>query len=189
MAESESKVELKAAGFNSTVDVTRDLVGAAVFDRFVDQLPPELADYIKRPRLATAWIPFADFIRISELMGNQLFGGDLERAFEVGRRQFKADLSTVYKVFVRLGSVSFIAKRCALIYGTYTRNAGTMKVLAEQDHQLDVEISGHPFARPSLWQYLRGTVHGAAEASGAKSVKTTIVEAQGQRCVIRLAWV
>lgn len=184
-----SEVELKAAGFNSSVAAVRELAGAAAFDAFVAKMPAELADYIRRPRLATTWIPFADFMAIAEGFLRELFRGDLERAFEVGRLQFKNDLSTVYKIFVRAGSVNYLAKRCAVVYGTYTRNAGTMRVVLEEDHLIEAEVIDHPFGRPALWQYLRGNIHAAAEASGARGVKTAIVETRDRYCRYRLTWV
>jgi hypothetical protein len=181
--------ELKAAGFNSAVAASRELVGDAAFDQFVAKLPPQLSDYILRPRLATTWIPFADFVTIAERLLSDLFRGDLERAFEVGRRQFKNDLSTVYKIFVRAGSVNYLAKRCAVVYGTYTKNCGTMRVVREDDHLIEADVIDHPFGRPALWQYLRGNVHAAAEASGARSVKTAIVSESDRNCRYRLTWI
>jgi hypothetical protein len=190
MAGSVAEPELKAAGFNSSMQVARELVGEAAFDRFVEKLPPELADLIKRPRLATNWLSFTQVMTINERILDDLMHGDLEKVFELGRRQFKADLNSIYKVFVRVGSVNFIAKRTAVLYGTYTRNCGTMSVVREEPNLLEVEVNGHPLARPGLWHYLRGNVHGGAEASGAKNVKSLLVEASdvSQRARIRITW-
>jgi hypothetical protein len=183
--------EGKAAGFNSTVEVAREMAGAAAFESFVTGLPPELADYIRRPRLATSWIPLADSSDISTRMVDQLFGGDVEKAFEMARRQFLRDLSTIYRVFIRLGSVSFVARRASNLYTTYVRNAGTMRLVRDEVRLVEVQVSDHPIPTASLWHFMRGTVHGATEASGARDVTTQIVDGGGpsdHNCRIRVTW-
>ncbi len=172
------------------MSVAREMVGAAVFDRFVETLPPHLADYFLHPRLATNWLPLDDCMAITRHILDELLDGDFERVFEVARRQFKADLSTVYRVFVRLGSVAAVARRTATVYATYSRNAGSMSVVREEDHLIEVEVIDHPSPSPHVWQFIRGNVHGAAEASGAHAVKTSIVDGGGNRprCRIRVTW-
>src|SRR5262245_8885647 len=125
--------EAKAAGLNSGIAITREMAGAERFDRFVQSLPPELANYVSKPPLATAWLPLDHLIDFHSRAWRELFREDLNAAFEVGRRQFIHDLSTLYKVFIRLGSPGFVSRRAAAVWTTYVRNCGRMAVTREEE--------------------------------------------------------
>lgn len=183
--------EIKAAGFNSIIDVAREMAGPAAFARFVDTLPAHTADFIHHPRLATAWLPLAESSDFTERLLADLFAGDTDKMYELARRQFLRDLSTVYRIFIRLGSVSFIARRVSNLYTTYVRDAGSMRLVRDEQRVVEVEVQDHPYPSRALWHYMRGTVQGATEASGARGVSTQIVDGGGdldRRCRLRVTW-
>jgi hypothetical protein len=182
--------EVKAAGFNSFLELTRQTVGQAAFDGMVAGLPPELADYIRRPRLAPTWLPMKDASAIQERVWQELLGGNAERIFELARRQLIADMSTVYKFFLKFGSPGLVARRAPAIYGTFVRNAGEMRLVRDEDRLVELEVVRHPFPSPAFWESMRGNIHGTADATRAPHARTSIVDGGGASPSgrIRLTW-
>lgn len=182
--------QTKAAGFNSSITTVRGMVTKEEFERFVAGLPPVSAALIQAPPLAMSWIPMEQTIEVHGRIFSDLFRGDPERMFEFGRRQFLADMNTMYKAFIRVASPRFVAGRAASIYETYTRDAGTMKVARDEERLIDLLVEGHPFPTTGNWAYLRGTVHAVIELTGVKDVKVKIAEGGGgsARCLYRITW-
>ena len=79
-----NRPEGKAAGFNSSVAVARELVGDARWRAFVADLPPEDAELIEHPPLAPSWVPLDRMLRIQAAMWRELFGNAEDKVFELG---------------------------------------------------------------------------------------------------------
>ena len=161
----------KAAGLNSTVAVVRQMVTKEEFDRFVASLPPHCSALIMYSPLAISWLPMSDSVDLHQHIFTDLFNNSLERMFELGRRQFLSDMNTIYRIFMRIASPSFVATRAASIYELYSRDAATMRIVREEPRAIEIAIEEHPFPEASNWAFLRGTIQGVIEATGVKNVK------------------
>lgn len=182
--------EAKAAGINSSIQVLRQMVPAETFAAFLEQLPPNLADLVRRPPVATAWVPLAISVPFYERAYRELFGGSDERMFELGRRQSREDLSTIYRFFVRIASPSFVAARAAQLWGTYARDAGTMRLTRNDDRVAELLVEDYGAASAPVWPYLCGMVHGILELTKVAGIRVTIVEGGGasNHARLRVTW-
>jgi hypothetical protein len=99
-------------------------------------------------------------------------------------------MSTVYRFFLKFGSPPLVARRAGAIYGTFTRHAGELQLVRDEDLLLEFALTGHPFPSPEVWQSTRGAIHGTADATRAANAKTSIVAGGGSlsHCRIRLTW-
>jgi hypothetical protein len=187
MAEAESK----AAGLISWLKVARQNSGADEWARFLAALPPESRALVERPPLPVTWLPAATTTAIIDKASEMLFGGDVDKQIEVARQQLRNDLSTIYRVFIKVASPKYVASRAAAIYGTYFRNNGTMRVIAETDNSVDIVVEGVRLPSPSQYANFRGSILGALELTRVKNPRVVIVSGGGATetsCLYRASW-
>jgi hypothetical protein len=171
--------EAKAAGFSSFLTVLRTMVPADRLEPFFTTLPADTLALIKHPPLPITWIPLDTSAVLYEAVHERLFGGDVERIFEAGRAQMKADMRGLYRVFIRIASPAYVAARTTQIWETYVRDAGKMRLVVEEPHLLEIEVTGHTRPSRAFWHFLRGNIHGVIELTGVKSPKVTILSGGG----------
>src|SRR6478672_6668598 len=169
--------ELKAAGFNSYVQALRTVGGDAAFARLLAAVTPETRALLEKPPLPMLWLPVRHSVELDEQAPATLFGGNVERMVDVGREQFRKDLGTVYRIFVRVASPHYVAERAAQIYQTYVRGNGTMRLADKGDKWLSLVFEGVRTPSPGFYALRRGNVLGAIDATGARNAR--IEQAEG----------
>lgn len=182
--------EVKAAGFNSLIATLRGMVSASAFDDFVASLPPACAALIREPPLALSWIRLSSVAPIYPDIFERLFNRDPVKMFELGRAQFRADLSGIYRMFLRVASPTFVAERTSDIYKLYTRECGTLRTVLNQPGRIEILLEGHPFGSLAFYHYLRGSMFGAIELTGVSQLNVVIIDGGGDssRCQLRATW-
>src|SRR5262245_26212488 len=145
MADAEAKLaEGKAQGFNSTVVALRELCSPEQFGQIVSALSPETRALVERPALPLEWLPDRHFTELIATAERLILRGD-EAAFEkLGAESLKRDISTVYRVFIRIASPQYVISRAAQIWSTYARNGGTLTATPIGDRSVDVRYEGVP---------------------------------------------
>jgi len=171
--------EAKAVGVASFIAVLRDMIPADQLEKFFTTLPPATLEIVRKPPLPVTWIPVEHTFPLYEGAFDKLFAGDVDRIFEVGRSQLKADLRGIYRIFIRIATPAFVAARTSQIWETYTRNGGEMKLVVDQPHLLEIEVTNHPRPSRGIWHFVRGSIHGVMELTGVKSPKVAIISGGG----------
>jgi hypothetical protein len=161
----------KAAGFNSVVSVLRDgMLDARSFAAVVARLPAETAAAIKTPPLPVQWIPcerYGDLVSTALRFG---FDGDEEQLVEMGRRAFLYDLKTLYRMFIKLLTPSFVISRGTKLWLTYNRNNGLLTARQVGDRRCEVTYENIVAVYPGFWSYQRGCLLAAVQATGYQKV-------------------
>lgn len=185
-----SAPEIKAAGLNSLVTVLRTMVSGDAFDAFVAELPPACAALIRQPPLALSWISLEHAAPLFPLSFERLFDRDPAKMFELGRLQLRADMTGIYRIFLRIASPRIIGARTGEIYRMYTRECGTLRTVVDEPGHLELLVQDRSFASPALYHYLRGCVFGVFELTGVKRLVVTQIEGGGDssRCQFRVTW-
>jgi|GEM_PF-1993881 len=172
--------EIKANSFNRQIEVLRKRLGAARFEVLEQALSVETRALIARPPLPMAWIPTEHSTELLEKALSVGFHGHLGELFEVGREQFKGDMSTLYRVFMRLASPHTLADRASAIFATYQRGGGArMSCTAKAPQSVDLFVEHVRMPSPAFWSYLRGSIHAVLEMSGVKGTEVVIVRGGG----------
>jgi hypothetical protein len=184
------KPEAKASGVISWTRVARKSVDSARWNRFLAALPPETRAIVEKPPLPITWLPLELLLPIFEQANNLLFDGDLEKAVDMSRRQIREDLSTIYRVFIRVASPRFVASRAAAIYSTYFRNNGSARVVAETERSVDILVADVARPSPQLYARMRGSILGGIELTGARNPRVQVVSGGGNEssCLFRAEW-
>jgi hypothetical protein len=180
---------LKAAGVNSAVAVLATMVSKHAFAAWVKQLPPATVSLIERPRLSQSWVPLQEVNPLWTQSLTGLFDGDLQQLFELGRLQLRADMSGIYRVFMRVASPGFVADRASSIYGVYAQHCGALTVVDRAEGRLDIALTRRPLPSAAIYEYLRGSIAGALELTGVLNLKVEIVsEPHDNERLYRATW-
>ena len=182
--------EFKVAGLLSMVRTLREMIGEPAWQALLEGLPADTRELIRQPPLAMSWAANHHFDRVVEAACAGPFGGDLTRVTELAKRAMLGDLSTVYRVFIRLASPDFVLKRAAKIYETYTRNNGQFRVTASGEGFAELTIEDLAAPSPAAWAYNEGAIRAVIAATGLKEANVTVAEGGGsdRRCVFRATW-
>jgi hypothetical protein len=182
--------EAKASGMISWTSVLRKRVDSARWSRFLAALPPETRTLVENPPLPMTWLPIRLLLPIFEQANGLLLDDDMEKVADVSRRQMREDLSTIYRVFIRVASPRYVASRAAVIYSTYFRNNGAARVVAETERSVDIAVDGVALPSPDLYARIRGSILGGIELTGARSPRVQIVSGGGHEpsCLLRADW-
>jgi hypothetical protein len=184
--------QAKATNFNSMALSLRKMLDADSFARVVASLSPATRQMVETPKLPMSWIPTRAFMELLDAAGRIGFAGDEARVEEMARRAVGGDMRTVYKMFIRMFSPQFVMERAAKLWGTYTRNNGTMRAVAAGERAADVHYNGLSpvVANPTYWAFQRGAVRAVGEATGIKNVRVETVSGGGRSgdCVLRVSW-
>jgi hypothetical protein len=140
-------------------------VGGA--ERLRGRMSPELRALCDAGFLANGWYPFAAFVELNALL-DQLFGaGDLALCYELGRYACDVNLTTLYRIFFRLGSVPFIIRRAAAAWRV-NYDAGAMTVVSQTDDAVCLRVSGVPAPHRAHCLSVKGWIARATEISGGE---------------------
>jgi uncharacterized protein (TIGR02265 family) len=172
--------EAKGSGFNSVTTVLRDMLGAAGFAAMTQKLQPATETLIKTPPLPVQWIPCDCYGDLITTALAHSFGGDQEQIVEMGRRAFRHDLSTMYRMFIKLLTPRHVIERAARLWLTYNRNNGQLRAVQTGDHRCEVVYEGVSAVYPGFWAYQRGCIMAAVQATGYKTATVNLTRGGGR---------
>lgn len=182
--------EVKANSFNRQAELLRKRVSPDAWQRLLETVTPETRKLLENPPLASLWIPAGASGNLLETAHRTIFRGVTQPLFDVGREEFREDISTLYRVFLRVTSPKAVAQKAGSIWQTYMRGAGGMEVVGETDKSSDILVRDVPAPSAALWAYLHGAVHGVADLAKAEGMRVDLVDGGNTlpRATFRLTW-
>lgn len=166
-----------------------DVKGSAVIStkRFVqEKYPDELINWLASlPETSqkiytekineSYWYPITEsFIIPTNIMLEMFYNSDLKGAYELGSFSALNALTGIYKVFVKIGSPSFMISRAAKIFTTYYKDS-KIYVLSKTNKSVILSIENFPEYADVVEHRIIGWIDKALEISGCKNVKTQVV--------------
>jgi hypothetical protein len=143
--------------------------GAAGVERLVAQCSPDLRASIEMGISKAKWYPFEQFVELN-LVIDRLFGsGDLGLIRELGRYGADANLTTIYRLFYKVGTTHWILGRAVRLWSAHY-DSGFLEVLTRGPKTAVLRIRG--FATPHKTHCLSviGWCQRSIELSGGKQV-------------------
>ena len=109
---------------------------------------------------------------------------------QLGRHGADANLTTVYRIFMRVGTVKWILARAARLW---TMHYDSGRLLVREFPANEVELEIFEFARPHRVHCLsvQGWVERSAQLSGGEQVVVKEVDCRANgddRCRLRITW-
>jgi hypothetical protein len=153
----------------------KDNWGDAGYADVLSRLAGEAKATFVGTALPFAWYPFATLAEIDRAIVLGPMGGDVKQMKHFGATVARYDLSTIYKMLLKVGSPAFVLKRVNVVYSTYIRGGGiTAATVTKGDARL--AMSDGDFPMYFCEQGVPGWFTAAIELSGGKNAHVTHVE-------------
>ena len=163
-------VQIKGTALGSVQRYVHEHFGEDEWRAMVAALAPAERQPIEHGILVSAWYPFGLFIAIVRAAEAQL-GTRVPRLHrEMGRAAADYGLTTLYKIFFKVGSPQFIITRSAKVWRTYY-TSGDMTVPVCEDGHAVVELVGFEEPARELCERLPGFFERTVELSGGREVR------------------
>jgi len=147
--------------------------GEAGLQRLIAQSSPDLRIRLENGFHKARWYPFDLFIELN-LVIDRLFGsGDLGLVRTLGRFGADANLTTIYRLFYKLGSVQWILGRAVRLWSAHY-DSGYLEVATRGPKQATLRMRGFATPHPAHCRSVAGWAERSIELSGGK--RTALVE-------------
>jgi hypothetical protein len=141
--------------------------GETGLNRLVAQCSPELRTFIENGFHKARWYPFEQFIELNIVI-DRLFGqGDLALVRTLGRFGADANLTTIYRLFYKLGSVQWILGRAVRLWSAHY-DSGYLEVATRGPKQAILRLRGFDTPHPAHCLAWSGWAERSIELSGGK---------------------
>ena len=129
----------------------------------------QLASILEAGVEKARWYPFRQFIELNVLI-DRLFGrGDLSLVKALGRHGADANLTTIYRLFYKVGTTHWILGRAVRLWSAHY-DSGSLEVFTRGPHGAILRIHGFAFPDPAHCLSVAGWCERSIELSGGRSV-------------------
>ena len=164
--------------------------GSAGLDRLISQCSPALRAHIQEGIAKAKWYPFDEFIELNVLI-DRLFGrGDLGLVKQLGRHGADANLTTIYRLFYKVGTVKWILARASRLWGMHY-DSGDLHVDMYPGREVGLRIEGFETPHQAHCLSVLGWAERSIELSGGNDVKIAEITCRtrgGPMCRFRASW-
>jgi hypothetical protein len=157
--------EVKGTAVAATLRYATETLGPQGYRRLLESLTPEDRNILEAGVLASGWYPLTFLLDVME--NTTRITADPRTAWKMGRASADYALTTIYKIFFKVGSPQFVISKASTVFKTYYTTGQMNPVVSEKGHAL-MEITG--FADPAaiLCERIMGWMERTVELSGAK---------------------
>jgi hypothetical protein len=141
--------------------------GAAGVARLVSHCHPDLRANIERGLVKSCWYPLAQFIELNEQVDRVFGRGDLALVKQMGRFSADANLTTIYRLFFKVGSVQWILGRAVRLWSAHY-DAGDFEVMTRGQRGAVLRMRGFPTPHRVHCLAVAGFMERSLELSGGK---------------------
>lgn len=146
--------------------------GAAGVERLLAQCSPDLRHFISDGIGKAKWYPFEQFVELN-LVIDRLFGqGDLSLIKELGRYGADANLTTIYRLFFKVGTTHWILGRAVRLWSAHY-DSGYLEVLTRGPKTAVLRIRGFSTPHQAHCLSVLGWCERSIELSGGERVTVT----------------
>ena len=160
--------------------------GPRIEGELLSKLTPELKKlYLET--VATSWNPLDAQARLYETAAQVLFPSEPNAVVKVHRELAKLSYTGVYRVFMRVPTILFVAKRAASVWRSYY-DKGDASVQNEQSSELDFQVADFRELNKTLRDATTGHLSTIMEMTGRPAVKVALSEAHENPWVWHISW-
>ena len=185
-------IEIKGSAVGDAIKSVRSRSGDQVYATIVSQLKGDartLFDPSTRI-LPSEWYPLDSFVQFLEADIKITANGNEEELVKRSEVVVEKQLSGIYRLFVRMGSPSFLLNRISIIQEAYFRGID-VEVKMTSPSEASMKYTGFTKQHRLMGFTLIGFYRKAMELSGAKDVRTaflTSIEEGKGYCELLLTW-
>jgi hypothetical protein len=181
---------IKGSALASRILWVRLNQGEPGLEKLKSLVSPELTSVLANGAVMATWYPLSMFIELNVAIDKAFGKGDLGLIKSLGRHGADANLTTIYRLFFKVGTVKWIMARAARLWGMHYDSG---RLLVKQFPGKEVEMEIIDYAAPHRVHCLavQGWAERSIELSGAKEVALDELgcRANGdEQCHWRVTW-
>ena len=183
-------MKVKGSALRSTLNFIREHHPPEQVEKMLQHLKPEHKKLLERPILVSDWHEAVILVDLMKAVPTVTGEDGRSLWHRIGRQSADDGLNTVYKVFFRLGSPSYILKRGLQLWNNYYSD-GVMVVENITDQGADVRLTKNAFPDECMCIRITGWMERSIELSGGKGVRIahkTCVHRGDAECTWRGDW-
>ncbi len=188
----DSGVHVKGSSFASRILWVRLNKGEAGLDELARRVDGGLSGLLREGAVMAKWYPFSWFIDLNETI-DQVFGsGDRALIRQLGRHGAEANLTTIYRLFFKVGTVKWILARASRLWSMHY-DSGQLRVHPGVGKEVELSIVG--FSQPHIAHCLSvlGWAERSIELSGGENVVLDEIECRAREaslpaCTFHCRW-
>lgn len=164
--------------------------GPIGLDRVNRVASPALAALIAQPLRMSSWYPLALFVELNEVIDRVFGNGDGAMARALGRYGADANMTTIYRLFYKLGTVRWVMSRAARLWHMHY-DAGRIELIERGEHEIDLHLIGVPEPSCTHCHSVQGWAERSIELSGGEKVTAEMTSCRrdgAQTCCIAARW-
>lgn len=160
-------LKVKGTAVRSTLNYMKDALGDHLKE-FVNTLPQEHKVFFEKPIITSDFYPVMPFAQICEGYAHFLREDPWEVYLRLGRASADYGLKTVYRIFLKLGSVQYILSKAPLIWNNYY-SEGKMEVVESSKVSGILRITNLTMPHLAICGRVTGWMERTVELSGGKT--------------------
>ena len=181
---------MKGAALSSRLLWVRLNHGDAGLGQLRAMVSPGLAELIDGGVVMSRWYAFELYVELTAAIDRRWGVGDLALARELGRHGAHANLTTIYRLFYKVGTVKWIAGRAARLWGLHY-DSGRMLMVQLPGKEMEMRIEGFDSPHRAHCLSVMGWSERSVELSGGHDVNTEELSCRAggdPSCRFRFRW-
>jgi hypothetical protein len=144
-----------------------------VYSKLFDSLDEETRIRLTTPIFALSWKPEKLFIDLITTADKILGKGDYQLCHDIGRYIAQQSVSTIYKIFIRINTPTFVIKR-APTFWRQLHNHGSLEVTQSSRDHATILLHDEVSHSKAFCRGLIGFFERILELCGAKNISITV---------------
>ena len=181
---------VKGSAFSSRIIWVRLNQGEEGLERLAARVSPALAEVLRDGAVMSRWYPFEQFVELN-LAIDKLFGqGDMTLIRQLGRHGADANLTTIYRLFFKVGTVKWILARASRLWGMHY-DSGKLSIDLYPGREVGLRIEQFESPHQAHCLSVLGWAERSVELSGGVEVQVGEVACRtrgDEACRFRARW-
>lgn len=181
---------VKGTAFSSRLLWVRLNHGQEGLERLAAAVEAPLAGLLRDGAVMSKWYPFEQFVELNLAIDKMWGRGDLTLIKSLGRHGADANLTTIYRLFYKVGTVKWIMARASRLWGLYY-DSGMMHVDMHPGREVGLRLEGFDSPHRAHCLAVWGWAERSVELSGGAQVAAQEIACRAQgddSCRLRISW-
>jgi hypothetical protein len=181
---------VKGSALSSRLLWVRLNQGEQGIERLAGEVSAELAELLNRGAVMSKWYAFDLFVELNETIDRVFGKGDLALVKKLGRHGADANLTTIYRLFYKVGTVKWILARASRLWGMHY-DSGYLEINALPGKEVEARIIDFETPHRVHCLSVQGWAERSVELSGGKEVileELSCRAAGGDDCELKVSW-
>lgn len=181
---------VKGTAFSSRLLWVRLNHGQEGLERLAAAVESDLAAVLRDGAVMSKWYPFEQFVELNLAIDRMYGRGDLSLIKNLGRHGADANLTTIYRLFYKVGTVKWILARASRLWGLHY-DSGNLYIDLYPGREVGLRIEDFESPHRAHCLSVLGWAERSIELSGGADVKiaeTACRTRGGPACRFRASW-